>query len=100
MSPTQTGITVCWVSDAPAIGTVTVAGSAETAKDAAATRYHRVKLDGTEALYALRLFRHLRRRDEIRRVYNGRACRTSPSSSWPMGTIGRSRRSMPRCWSG
>jgi hypothetical protein len=46
MSPTQTGITVCWVSDAPATGTVTVNGSGETAKDSAETRYHRVKLTG------------------------------------------------------
>ena len=46
MSPTQTGITVCWVSDTPSIGTVTVTGAKETAKDAAETRYHRVKLTG------------------------------------------------------
>ena len=46
MSPTQTGITVCWVSDAPTMGTVTVAGVAETGKDAATTQYHRVTLKG------------------------------------------------------
>jgi len=46
MSPTETGITVCWVSDTASIGTVTVAGSGETAKDTAAVSYHRVKLSG------------------------------------------------------
>jgi hypothetical protein len=46
MNPTQTGITVCWVSDGPAKGSVTVFGAAAPAKDASETRYHRVKLTG------------------------------------------------------
>src|SRR5205085_9141656 len=46
MSPTQTGITVCWVSDSPTTGTVKVADSGETAGDTTPTRYHRVKLTG------------------------------------------------------
>jgi len=46
MNPSQTGITVCWVSSMPATGSVTVAGSGETASDAMPTRYHRVKLAG------------------------------------------------------
>jgi hypothetical protein len=46
MNPTQTGITVCWVSDIPAVGTVTVAGSGEPATDAKETCYHRVNLTG------------------------------------------------------
>lgn len=45
MQPTQTGITVCWVSDAPSLGEVTVPG-AEAVHDAKATRFHRVKLVG------------------------------------------------------
>jgi hypothetical protein len=48
MMPTQTGITVCWVSDAPSIGEVLVPG-AEAVHDAMATRFHRVKLVGLKA---------------------------------------------------
>src|SRR5258708_6949148 len=46
MSPTQTGITVCWVSSAPAIGTVKLVGQTEPVKDAAETTNHRVALTG------------------------------------------------------
>lgn len=48
MLPTLTGITVCWVSDAPAVGEVTVPGAA-VVHDASATRFHRVKLAGLKA---------------------------------------------------
>ena len=44
MLPTTTGITVCWVSDTPAIGMVKVEGGGAGVKDATATRYHRVLL--------------------------------------------------------
>lgn len=46
MKPTPTGITVCWVSDMPTIGTVTLAGGKEASKDDAPTRYHRVLMTG------------------------------------------------------
>jgi len=48
MMPTQTGITVCWVSDTPSIGEVVVPG-AEAVHDAKETRFHRVKLVGLKA---------------------------------------------------
>jgi hypothetical protein len=46
MNPTQTGITVCWVSDAPVTGTVKVIGHGEPAGDTTPTQYHRVKITG------------------------------------------------------
>ena len=46
MNPTQTEITVCWVSDKATTGTVSLTGSKKTATDSAATRYHRVKMTG------------------------------------------------------
>ena len=61
MNPTPTGITVCWVSDAPAIGTVKIAGRNETAQDEAATRYHRVHISGSVLVHALPVFCYLRR---------------------------------------
>lgn len=48
MFPTQTGITVCWVSDSPVVGEVNVPG-AESIHDTEATRFHRVKLVGLKA---------------------------------------------------
>ena len=46
MNPNQTGITVCWVSDLPEVGSVSLKGNNQGFKDAMATRYHRVKLTG------------------------------------------------------
>ena len=46
MNPTQSSITVCWVSDSPVVGSVAVMGTGTTAQDTTATRYHRVKLAG------------------------------------------------------
>jgi len=57
MNPTQSGITVCWVSDAPSIGVVTLTGVREPARDVNPTQYHRVKLTGlrpyTRYIYAV-----------------------------------------------
>ncbi len=46
MNPTQTGITVCWVGDREAVGTVSVTGTPVQASDTVPARYHRVKLTG------------------------------------------------------
>lgn len=46
MNPTQKGITVCWVSDMPTIGTVHVKGQESTFNDSMETCYHRVKIEG------------------------------------------------------
>jgi hypothetical protein len=46
MNPTQNGITVCWVSDTSAVGTVMVTGVGTTAQDVTETEYHRVKVSG------------------------------------------------------
>jgi hypothetical protein len=46
MLPTQSGITVCWVSDSPTVGTVSVVNSDKKAADTRATRFHRVLLSG------------------------------------------------------
>jgi hypothetical protein len=46
MKPTQTGITVCWVSESPTTGAVTVLNSGKTVSDTRETRFHRVALTG------------------------------------------------------
>ncbi len=46
MNPTLTGITVCWASERPATGIVTVTGSAAVVRDTAEATMHRVKLTG------------------------------------------------------